>query len=165
MSLAHPKVRILQKKPPTPQIEDMHMFQLNPQFSISEIAPKSIAQNLVFQVPVFNICTRLKNNLEMDGFRLWKRNQLDTIVFRIVKQHHRVVISHANLVHEALDQMSQLRIPACYTSYPDAINNTNNPKLAMRMTPIDVRQIIDDLIDANYVKRESANSQNYLYVA
>jgi cullin 3 len=97
LSLVHPKVAVLAKKPPGNSLEDSHMFRINPSY-----------QNRLLKVSV-PLLPPAKNtdkggNSEEAGPQLQRRHQMDAAVVRIMKA--RKSMKHAQLVGEVMQQLS-----------------------------------------------------------
>jgi len=94
MSLAHPKVNVLAKKPPTSALEDGHMFRINPAYK---------STLLKVNVPVIVIKAAVKTG-NSAGVELARRHQMDAAIVRIMKA--RKTMKHAQLVGEVMQQLS-----------------------------------------------------------
>jgi len=96
LSLVHPKVAVLAKKPPGNSLEDGHMFRINPQY-----------QNKLLKVSV-PLLPPQKTDKTKDGEeagpQLQRRHQMDAAVVRIMKA--RKTMKHAQLVGEVMQQLS-----------------------------------------------------------
>jgi DNA-binding MarR family transcriptional regulator len=97
LSLVHPKVAVLSKKPGGNSLEDDHMFRVNPQY-----------QSQLLKVSVPLLPPKLaanKDENELDaGPALQRRHQMDAAVVRIMKA--RKTMKHAQLVGEVMQQLS-----------------------------------------------------------
>jgi len=97
LSLVHPKVAVLSKKPGSNSLEDDHMFRINPQYQ---------SQLLKVSVPLLPpkvAANKDENELE-PGPALQRRHQMDAGVVRIMKA--RKTMKHAQLVGEVMQQLS-----------------------------------------------------------
>jgi len=94
MSLAHPKVQVLAKKPPTSALEDAHMFRINPAYK---------STLLRVNVPVI-IIKAATGKAAGTGVELARRHQMDASIVRIMKA--RKTMKHAQLVGEVMQQLS-----------------------------------------------------------
>jgi len=94
MSLAHPKVAVLSKKPPTGTLEDNHMFRINPAYN---------SKLLKVQVPLLKIFVDT-NKREEKGITMARKHMIDAAIVRIMKA--RKTMKHAPLVAEVMSQLS-----------------------------------------------------------
>lgn len=166
MSLAHPRLKILMKNPPSPQLENTHLFKLNPNFKIptsfSSNSASSASLNSVFQVPVIQIASdTLQRN---EGFERWMVNQLDRVLLYILKGTRckpNKSITHKNLVIECISrfQSENPTIPPCYMKY------ASTQKLALKISPSHVRARILAFIEQEFITRDPNNRELYYYNA
>jgi len=97
LSLVHPKVNVLSKKPPGNSLADDHMFRINPNFT-----------SKLFKITV-PLLPPIKTNKDggpgpVDGPALQRRHQMDAAVVRIMKA--RKTMKHAQLVGEVMQQLA-----------------------------------------------------------
>jgi len=97
LSLVHPKVSVLDKKPGGNSLDDTHQFRINPNY-----------QNKLLKVSVPLLPPRQVNvngdNESEAGPALQRRHQMDAAVVRIMKA--RKTMKHAQLVGEVMQQLS-----------------------------------------------------------
>jgi len=96
LSLVHPKVAVIAKKPPGNSLDDSHMFRINPQY-----------QNKLLRVSIPLLPpakTQDGKNPDEGGPALQRRHQMDAAVVRIMKA--RKTMKHAQLVGEVMQQLS-----------------------------------------------------------
>lgn len=95
LSLCHPKVQILLKRPNTKDLEESHKFMINPKF-----APPT----LQVQVPVIKTVSNPDEESADDAYLKVQRNHMiDAAVVRIMKS--RKIMKHAALSSEVLTQV------------------------------------------------------------
>lgn len=95
LSLCHPKVAILLKRPNSSSLEDSHKFMINPKYK---------SQTLQVQVPMM----KLQVNPEKEGqeeqyLRVQRNHMIDAAIVRIMKSRKR--LKHAQLVTEVIQQL------------------------------------------------------------
>ena len=97
LSLCHPKIGVLLKKPNGKEIADNHKFRLNDKY-------KSQLMNVV--VPLLkSVGEGPEINQNQDkAIQLQRRHQMDAAVVRIMKT--RKTLKHANLVGEVIGQLN-----------------------------------------------------------
>jgi len=96
MSLAHPKVAVLAKRPPGPVVEDTHMFRINPAY---------LSKLLKVQVPLLKIqAARAGPDGAMQSLTMARKHMIDAAIVRIMKA--RKTLKHAPLVAEVMAQLS-----------------------------------------------------------
>jgi len=136
LSLAHPKVGVLDKKPASSTIEDTHMFRINPNYQSSLLR---------VQIPVLSIKTGAGINtgagVDGEGPALQRRHQMDAAVVRIMKA--RKTMKHAQLVGEVMQQLA--------------------PRFKAR--PPDIKKRIEALIEQEYLERDAKDRGVYNYLA
>jgi len=95
MSLAHPRVGVLSKRPPTGALEDSHMFRINPGYT---------NKLLKVQVPLLKIATASKKDDSDTKISMARKHMIDAAIVRIMKA--RKTMKHAPLVAEVMQQLS-----------------------------------------------------------
>jgi len=137
LSLAHPKVAVLDKKPQGSTLEDTHQFRLNPNYQ---------SQLLRVSVPVLSIksgglVTSLGTGIGADGPALQRRHQMDAAIVRIMKS--RKMMKHPNLVAEVMSQLSA----------------------RFKAKPPDIKKRIEAMIEQEYLERDPKDRSTYNYLA
>lgn len=96
LSMAHPKVKVLRKAPPTKEVEDSHKFQLHPKYN----NPRAKVN-----IPTLNIRpqNKEKENADMEAIMRLRRHQMDAAIVRIMKA--RKTLKHPDLVSEVVKQL------------------------------------------------------------
>jgi cullin 1 len=95
LSLAHPKVQVLLKNPNVKELEEAHLFMINPRFT---------STSLKVQIPTFhNIDEGKKKNEEDESINLQRQHQADAAIVRIMKTRKR--LRHNQLVTEVVQQL------------------------------------------------------------
>lgn len=96
LSLAHPKVKVLRKKPNNNKVADEHIFAINPKYS----SPKYRVQ-VPMAVKVKKEKDKDPNNVE--EIRQRRRHQMDACIVRIMKARRQ--LNHTGLVKEVIEQL------------------------------------------------------------
>jgi len=139
LSLAHPQVKIVQKKPRGRNLEDSHMFRINLKFHNSKVRIK---------VPLFTSLGRKQKpdgDVNPDGIPTSvveaRKNWVEAAVVRIMKS--RKSSSHQNLMQEVIHQLST------------------------RFQPDHgfIKKRIESLIEREYLKRDAKDRTLYHYLA
>lgn len=96
LSLAHPKIKVLKKKPNSKDMKDDHQFMINPKYS-----------NPRAKIPI-PLLQKLKkggdsNDPNNEAIKSLRRHQMDAAVVRIMKA--RKTQRHAELVAEVIKQL------------------------------------------------------------
>jgi len=95
MSLAHPKVAVLAKRPNLNTLEDTHQFRINPAYT---------NKLLKVQVPLLKIQAPLPGRSADAGLTMARKHMIDAAIVRIMKA--RKTLKHAPLVAEVMAQLS-----------------------------------------------------------
>jgi len=137
LSLAHPKVGVLDKKPASGTLEDNHMFRINPAY---------MSQLLKVNIPLLNIKTGKVvgtggDGVDGEGPALQRRHQMDAAVVRIMKA--RKTMKHAQLVGEVMGQLAA----------------------RFKARPPDIKKRIEALIEQEYLERDTKDRGVYNYLA
>lgn len=96
ISLAHPKVNVLLKRPNGPKLDDTHQFMINPSY---QNALKKIS------IPVLKTGIEMDENPEVENklVELQRQHQMDASIVRIMKT--RKTLRHNLLVAEVMNQL------------------------------------------------------------
>lgn len=136
MSLAHPSVGILEKKPNNNKLEPDHKFRLNPAFT---------SKMMRIQVPLMKFATENATSESTEKqdeiIAIQRKHQMDASIVRIMKS--RKTLSHTNLVMEVITQLSARFKPS----------------------PIDIKKRIEYLIEQEYLERSAQDRGVYTYLA
>jgi len=102
LSLVHPKVNVLLKRPNNKELEDTHQFMIN---------PKYFNKLLKVQVPLMAPLQGKAGSGDPDGeaLELQRRHQMDASIVRIMKI--RKVMKHPLLVSEVISQLKARFVP------------------------------------------------------
>jgi len=96
LSLAHPNVKVLEKKPNSKDLADEHKFRINPAFT---------SKMMKIQVPLLKTVGPADDEGEVDQYiELQRRHQIDAATVRIMKA--RKTMRHNLLVAEVIQQLS-----------------------------------------------------------
>jgi cullin 3 len=95
LSLCHPKVNVLLKRPNTKKLEDSHQFMLNPQYT----NPLRKVIIPLLRVTETDASTRV-DTVQID---IQRRHQIDAAIVRIMKS--RKTLRHQPLVAEVINQI------------------------------------------------------------
>jgi cullin 3 len=97
LTLAHPKVHLLLKKPDNKKLEDTHQFMINPKY-------KSQLKKVV--VPLLKAVEKddVGDKKEKKTIELQRRHQMDAAIVRIMKTRKK--LRHNLLVAEVIQQLS-----------------------------------------------------------
>lgn len=96
LSLCHPKVHVMLKRPDTKELEDDHKFMLNPKYA---------NKLLKVQIPLMKaVIDEVGDEQEKKTIELQRRHQMDAAIVRIMKT--RKQLRHAVLVTEVVQQLS-----------------------------------------------------------
>jgi cullin 3 len=96
LSMAHPKVKVLRKAPPSKDVEDSHKFQINPKYN----NPRAKVN-----IPTLNIRPQSKAKADegMEAIMRLRRHQMDAAIVRIMKA--RKTLKHPDLISEVVKQL------------------------------------------------------------
>lgn len=96
LSLAHPRVQVLLKRPNNPELQPGHMFKLNPEF-------KSVSRKV--DIPLFrsNAVNAEKRAEDEKTLEQQRRCQIEAAIVRIMKT--RKTIQHNALITEVIQQL------------------------------------------------------------
>jgi len=135
LSLVHPKVAVLAKKPGGNSLEDNHQFRINPAY-----------QNKLLKVSVPLLPPKAGGGAggaggEEAGPALQRRHQMDAAVVRIMKA--RKTMKHAQLVGEVMQQLAA----------------------RFKAKPPDIKKRIEALIEQEYLERDQKDRGVYNYLA
>ena len=98
VSLAHPSVQVLLKRPDNRRLEDDHRFMINPKFKSSTF--KVLVPVLTGIVDGLHNGTSAHND---DALLISRRNALDCAIVRIMKSRGK--LDHGELIAEVLAQL------------------------------------------------------------
>ncbi len=101
MSMVHPKVKVMRKRPNTRQCEDSHEFQVNPQFThprAKVVVPTYFKKNNAKTVPKGD-----------PHIALLRKHQTDAAIVRVMKT--RQTLSHPELLAEVVKQLRPRFLP------------------------------------------------------
>jgi len=133
LSLAHPKIKILRKKPNGKDIADDHQFQINPKFS----NPR--ARVIVPLMARAKKQTTEEQEADKKAIEQLRRHQMDAAIVRIMKA--RKTARHADLVQEVVRQLQVRFMPK----------------------PTDIKKRIANLIEMEYLERDEGDRTLYHY--
>jgi cullin 3 len=135
LSLAHPKVSVLLKRPASKTLEEEHQFMIN---------PKYVNKLLKVVIPLMPPMKREgvdEGDEEAKVIEMQRRHQMDAAVVRIMKI--RKTMKHPELVAEVVSQLKARFIPK----------------------PNDIKKRIEALIEQEYLERDKQNRNVYKYLA
>jgi hypothetical protein len=135
LSLAHPKVSVLLKRPASKTLEEDHQFMIN---------PKYVNKLLKVVIPLMPPMKREgvdEGDEEAKVIEMQRRHQMDAAVVRIMKI--RKTMKHPELVAEVVSQLKARFIPK----------------------PNDIKKRIEALIEQEYLERDKQNRNVYKYLA
>jgi len=136
LSLAHPKVHLILKKPDNKKLEDDHKFMINPKY-------KNQLKKVI--VPLLKSVSQDKEESsdakEKATIELQRRHQMDAAIVRIMKARKK--LRHNLLVAEVIQQLS----------------SRFQPK------PNDIKKRIEALIEQEYLERDAQDRGVYNYLA
>jgi len=133
LSMAHPKVNVLRKKPNNKECQSNHLFQINPNYS----NPRAkIDIPVVHAIVPVNVAQQSK---EMQQIILGRNNLMDATIVRLMKT--RKTLKHVDLVAEVVKVLQKRFVP----------------------TPLDIKRRIASLIETEYMKRDEYDGQKYHY--
>jgi cullin 3 len=135
LSLAHPKVAVLLKKPASKTLEENHQFMINPKYS---------AKLLKVVIPLMPALKREEGeggDEEAKIIEMQRRHQMDAAIVRIMKI--RKTMKHPLLVAEVISQLKARFVPK----------------------PGIIKKRIEALIEQEYLERDKADRSVYKYLA
>ncbi|MES1910716.1 MAG: hypothetical protein MHM6MM_003259 [Cercozoa sp. M6MM] len=137
LSLAHPNVNILQKKPSNNTLEDSHLFRINPGYK-NQLYRIKVPFMQRLQGEALN--NRQRKEMEKQQ-KLQRRHMIDAAIVRIMKTRKK--LSHTELVSNVIEQLSRRFSPS------------NS----------DIKKRIEDLIEQEYLERDEDERAVYNYKA
>lgn len=134
LSLAHPKIKVLRKRPNTKEIGNDDQFQINPKYNNPRAKiPIPLLQKLA------NKKADATSAKEREAIKTLRRHQMDAAIVRIMKA--RKTLKHPELLTEVVKQLRQRFTPS------------NS----------DIKKRITSLIDLEYLVRDENDRASYHY--
>jgi len=135
LSLAHPKVKVLVKKPNTKQIAKDHVFEYNREYTNPLIRVK------IQLLAASSVAATVKKDVVPPGVLEARKNRVEAALVRVMKA--RKTLEHNNLIAEVVKQLSA----------------------RFAVEPAFIKKRIESLIEREYLARDKDNRRLYHYMA